>query len=195
MLQGNTEAAGAGGSGDTQGTRRLAGPSGWSALPGARGNGHRARAGAPAPEGACKHTAVAVTAARPRLGVPGPGGRHRCGPAPSARPGTRRAGKRRHTQLDAINKTFIPTTVAQGTNQIKKKKKRKGNRKNVVSSFRLRASCAVCAHARPLSAESLGLRTRRGGSLTPVRIPARLFPECRTVCVLSGSSRARPATP
>lgn len=125
----------------------------------------------------------------------GPGGRHRCGPAPSARPGTRRAGKRRHTQLDAINKTFIPTTVAQGTNQIKKKKKRKGNRKNVVSSFRLRASCAVCAHARPLSAESLGLRTRRGGSLTPVRIPARLFPECRTVCVLSGSSRARPATP
>lgn len=75
----------------------------------------------------------------------GPGGRHRCGPAPSARPGTRRAGKRRHTQLDAINKTFIPTTVAQGTNQIKKKKKeerkQEKRRQQFPSSCELRSLC------------------------------------------------------
>lgn len=46
------------------------------------------------------------------------------------------AGRRLHTQLDAINKTFIPTTAAQGTIQIKKKKrKKKGNREYNFQHF------------------------------------------------------------
>lgn len=61
---------------------------------------------------------------------------------------TRRgAGRRRHTQLGAINKTFIQTTAVQGTIQIKKKKT-KGNRKNIFSTLHLHTSFAVlCLHS------------------------------------------------
>lgn len=58
-----------------------------------------------------------------------------------------RPGRRRHTQLDAINKTFIQTTAVQGTIQIKKKKG-KGNRKNIFSTLHLHTSFAVlCLHS------------------------------------------------
>lgn len=64
-------------------------------------------------------------------------------------PDTRRgAGRRRHTQLDAINKTFIQTTAVQGTIQIKKKKKRRKETKNIFSTLHLHTSFAVlCLHS------------------------------------------------
>lgn len=72
---------------------------------------------------------------------------------PEARSG---AGRRRHTQLDAINKTFIQTTAVQGTIQIKKKKKGKETGKIFSALYIFIQVLRFCVYIHPLSMESPG---------------------------------------
>lgn len=88
----------------------------------------------------------------------------------------RGAARRRHTQLDAINKTFIQTTAVQGTIQIKKKKKRRGT---IVSTLHLRSSWR-CLHspsrARSPWVESCERRQDQRGGLGSPRLAFLHFP-------------------
>lgn len=87
------------------------------------------------------------------------------------------AGRRCHTQLDAINKTFIQTTAAQGTIQILKKKEERKQEKY------LQHFTSSCVYIHPLSMESPGFEicyqnenSSTEDSLTQVHILALLSP-------------------
>ena len=67
------------------------------------------------------------------------------------------AGRRCHTQPDAINKTFIQTTAVQGTIQIfKKKKKGKETGKIFSALYIFIQVLRFCVYIHPLSMESPG---------------------------------------
>lgn len=72
---------------------------------------------------------------------------------------TRRPGRRSHTKLSAINKTFIQTTAVQGTLQsLKKKKKEKGKETGKIFSalYIFIQVLQFCVYIHPLSTESPG---------------------------------------
>lgn len=80
---------------------------------------------------------------------------------------TQRGWKERHTQLDAINKTFIQTTAVQGTIQIKKKKRERKLGKIFSALCVFIQVLRFCVYIHPLSMESLDLR-----SFSKIRTPA-----------------------